>query len=238
MSEPVEYETPRGIRSWAEDDRPREKMLLKGRQALSDAELIAILLGSGSRNETAVDLAKRVLASVGNDLGRLGRLDLNDLMKFKGIGEAKAISVAAALELGRRRKENTSPKREQLKSSAQVFVYLAPYMSDLPHEEFWIILLNRVLHPIGVQQISKGGVTGTVVDAKMVFRPALESLATGIILCHNHPSGNVEPSDEDVRLTRRLVSAGQALDINVVDHLIVSDNNYFSFRDNGILKNS
>jgi DNA repair protein RadC len=231
MSEPYENDGPRGIRSWAEDDRPREKMLLKGRMALSDAELIAILLGSGSRNETAVDLAKRVLASTGNDLTSLGRLDLKDLMKFKGIGEAKAISVAAALELGRRRKEAAPPKRIQLRSSAEAYEHILPYMADLKHEEFWVILLDRAHHPMGTQQVSKGGVTSTVVDAKLVFRPAIEMLASGVILCHNHPSGNLNPSNDDIELTRKLVQAGDALDIRVVDHLIVADSDYYSFQD-------
>ncbi len=226
-----EYKALKGIRSWAEDDRPREKLLNKGRSVLSDAELIAILIGSGNSDETAVDLSKRILKTLDNDLAALGRLDVRDLTRFKGIGEAKAISIIAAMELGRRRKDTDRVRRPKIASSGQAFEYLFPHVSDLPHEEFWILMTDRANRVIGLENVSKGGVTGTVADPKMIFRPAVQQLACGIILCHNHPSGNVRPSDEDIQLTRKLVSAGRSLDIPVLDHIIVGHDTYYSFAD-------
>lgn len=235
MSEEHPKDEFRGIRAWAEDDRPREKMLLKGRMSLSDAELIAILLGSGSRNETAVDLAKRVLHSVGNDLTRLSRMELKELMRFKGIGEAKAISVAAALELGRRRKDSEPAKRPRIMNSHEAYVHILPYLADLRHEEFWIVALSTSRQVIGTYQVSKGGVNGTIVDPRIIFKTALDHLAHSIILFHNHPSGNLKPSKEDLALTKRLVEAGRTIGISVDDHLIVTDQDFFSLADNGQL---
>jgi DNA repair protein RadC len=231
-----EYRSVKGIRSWAEDDRPREKLLLKGRSALSDAELIAILISSGNSDESAVDLSKRILASLNNDLSALARLNVKDLTRFKGIGEAKAISIIAALELGRRRKDSEPLKRPKITSSRTAFEMLYPHVGDLPHEEFWILLLDRSNRVIGVENVSKGGVTGTVADPKLVFRPALQHLATGVILCHNHPSGNMRPSQEDINLTRKLRSAGESIEISILDHLIIGNGDYFSFADNDMLR--
>ncbi len=222
------------ILSWAEEDRPREKLLMKGKAALSDAELIAILIGSGSRELSAVDLSKLILQSVNNNLHELAKLSINDLMKFKGIGDAKAISIAAALELGRRRKESEVAKKAKVASSADAYEAVRPYLMDLLHEQFWVLLLNRANEIIRPQQISIGGVAGTVADPKMIFKAAIEHLASSIILVHNHPSGNLTPSQADKDLTKKVKEAGRMLDIPVLDHLIFSDNGYFSFADEGI----
>ncbi|MFY7908715.1 MAG: RadC family protein [Emticicia sp.] len=222
------------ILSWAEEDRPREKLLLKGKAALSDAELIAILIGSGTRELSAVDLSKLILQSVKNNLNELAKLSINDLMKFKGIGDAKAISIAAALELGRRRKESDVIKKAKVSSSADAYEAIRPYLMDLQHEQFWVLLLNRANEVIRPQQISIGGVSGTVADPKMIFKAAIEHLASAIILVHNHPSGNLTPSQADKDLTKKVKEAGRTLDIPVLDHLIFSDNGYFSFADEGI----
>lgn len=223
------------IKAWAEADRPREKLLMKGKHSLSDAELIAILLGSGSRKQTAVDLAKSILQSVDNNLHELGKRSLVELMKFKGVGEAKAISISAAMELGRRRQLSDIKTRPQVRCSADSYKAIAPLIMDLPHEEFWILLLSRRAEVIGREQISQGGVSGTVVDAKMIFSRALEVKASSIILCHNHPSGNPNPSQADKGLTAKLVKAGEALDIFVLDHLIIAAGTYYSFADEGDL---
>ena len=223
------------IKSWAEEDRPREKLLQKGKKSLSDAELIAILIGSGSREESAVALSKRILNSVENNLNDLGKCTVSELMKFKGIGEAKAITIAAALELGRRRQLSDIKERPQIKSSKDAYDVIAPILLDLPHEEFWILLLNRANRVMHRVCISKGGVAGTVVDSKIIFLRAIEHLASSIILCHNHPSGNLRPSQADLDITRKLKSAGQTLDIAVLDHLIISENGYYSFADKGVL---
>lgn len=222
------------ILSWAEEDRPREKLLMKGKAALSDAELIAILIGSGSRELSAVDLSKLILQSVNYNLHELAKLSINDLIKFKGIGEAKAISIAAALELGRRRKESEVVKKAKVSSSADAYEAVRPYLMDLLHEQFWVLLLNRANEIIRPQQISIGGVAGTVADPKMIFKAAIEHLASSIILVHNHPSGNLTPSQADKDLTKKVKEAGRMLDIPVLDHLIFSDNGYFSFADEGI----
>ena len=223
------------IKAWAEEDRPREKMLLKGKESLSDAEIIAILIGSGSHEENAIQLAKRILDSVDGNLSELGRRSLKDLMKFKGIGEARAIGIAAALELGRRRQFSDVAQRTSITCSRDVYDIMLPSLIDLPYEEFWILLLNRANHVLGRQRISAGGVAGTVVDAKMVFKPAIELLASSIILIHNHPSGNLRPSQQDIDLTRKLKRAGEALDITVFDHLIVARTGFTSFMDEGIM---
>lgn len=228
------YKPIKGIRSWAEDDRPREKLLLKGKSVLSDAELIAILIGSGSADETAVALSKRILQSLNNNLSELGKLSVKDLTKFKGIGEAKAISIISALELGRRRNDTEPEKRVRITDSHTAFQTIYPHLSDLNHEEFWVIFLNRANAVIGKQNVSKGGVSGTVVDPKVVFKMAVQFPASGIILAHNHPSGNLKPSQADHQITRKLKEAGKALDIPVLDHLIIGDGNYFSFVDEGV----
>lgn len=225
-----------GIKSWAEDDRPREKLIEKGRHSLSDAELIAILIGSGTRKESAVELARRILKEAGsNDLNTLAKLTVNDLIKFNGIGEAKAVSIVAALELGRRRKDADVVTVQKISSSKDAFGFIHSQLLDIPHEEFWVILLNRANKIIRKELVSKGGISGTVVDSRLVFKPAIENLASGIILCHNHPSGNINPSIEDVKLTAKLVEAGRLLEISVLDHIIVTNNGYYSFADEGKL---
>ncbi|MFL5752033.1 MAG: DNA repair protein RadC [Bacteroidia bacterium] len=223
------------LKSLALDDRPREKLIGKGRHALSDAELLAILLGSGSRNETAVQLAQRMLNEQQNNLNNMAQLNLNDLKKYRGIGEAKAITIAAALELGRRRKEAGTPEKIKIQSSRDAYNALSANLIDQPHEEFWMLLLNRQNKIIKHEFISRGGVSGTIVDAKLVFKPALEQTASGIILAHNHPSGNLKPSNEDMSLTKKLKEAGKLLDISILDHLIISDNSYYSFADEGLI---
>lgn len=223
------------IKSWAEDDRPREKLLNKGRAVLTNAELIAILIGSGSKNESAVDLSKRILASVHNDLNQLGRLSINDLMKFKGIGEAKAISIIAAMELGRRRKESKSTEIQKITSSRDSYEALYPVLADLDHEEFYVILLNRGNRLIDIVRISQGGVSGTVADTKMIFKLAIEKLASSMVLAHNHPSGNNQPSQADITLTKNLQQAAKYMDISIIDHLIIAGQSYFSFADEGLL---
>jgi len=223
------------IKAWAEEDRPREKLLAKGKGALSDAELIAILISSGSRNETAVELAKRILSSVQNDLNKLGKLTLTDLIKFKGIGEAKAITIAAALELGRRRKETESEALKPISSSLAAYNAMADVLNDLPHEEFWVLYLNQKNNIIKRNNISKGGVNQTIVDAKIIFKEAITTLAASIILFHNHPSGALKPSESDIQLTKKLKQTGVIMDIPVVDHIIVGDNNYFSFADENLI---
>lgn len=223
------------IRHWSEDDRPREKLLLKGKAALSDAELIAILIGSGSRNESAVDLSKRILKSVDNNLNALGKQTINQLLTFKGIGEAKAITIQAAMELGRRRRAEEAIELQKVTSSQSVFDVMQPLLGELPHEEFWIIYLNNANKIISKFQLSKGGITGTLVDVRLVFKTALSLGAVGIILTHNHPSGTLKPSESDKQITQKLKIAGEQLDIKVLDHLIITETNYFSFSDEGIL---
>lgn len=226
-----------GIKSWAEDDRPREKLLLKGRSALSDAELIAILIGSGNAQESAVEVARKILKDekVKDNLVELGKLSVNELMKHKGIGQAKAISIVAAMELGNRRRETEALQREQVTTSKAAAAAIQRHLADLPHEEFWILMLNRANKIIGKHPVSQGGIAGTVVDAKMVFKPAVEHSASSVILCHNHPSGNPQPSHEDITLTKKLRDAGAHLDVKVIDHIIITDSSYFSFADEGLL---
>jgi DNA repair protein RadC len=224
-----------GIKAWAEEDRPREKLMEKGRHVLTEAELIAILIGSGSRNETAVELSKRILASVNNNLNELSKLTVKELNKFKGIGDAKAISIVAALELGRRRKDTEAVKREKIVSSKSVFAMMQPQMIDLPHEEFWLIMLNRASCVIKKELISRGGVSGTVVDTKIIFKTAIENHASSIIICHNHPSGNLKPSDADIKITKNIKEAGRIMEIYLADHLIITDNGFYSFSDEGMM---
>lgn len=223
------------ILEWAEDDRPREKLLKHGVSTLSDAELVAILLGSGTRSLSAVELAKQVLKGVQNNLHELAKLSVNDLMKFKGIGEAKAISIVSALELGRRRTESPALKRPQVRTAKQVYDLMKPIMLDLPHEEFWVMSLNAASMVINRQRVSSGGLTKTLVDPKRVFKIALDDRAAQIIVLHNHPSGTLKPSQSDQTLTENLVRVGSLLDLPLLDHLIFTDNGYFSFRDEGLI---
>lgn len=223
------------IKSWAEDDRPREKLVLKGKSSLSDAELIAILIGSGSAGESAVNLSKRILTSIDNNLNKLGKLSVTDLVKFKGIGEAKAISIITALELGRRRRLEEAVALPKITSSKDVFNTMQPIIGELHHEEFWVVFLNnsnKILHKF---QLSIGGLTGTLVDVRLVFKKALELSATALILCHNHPSGKLTPSVADKDITKKLKNAGEIVDIKVLDHIIITENDYFSFADENLI---
>ena len=232
----MDYEnTATSIKSWAEDDRPREKLLLKGKVALSDAELIAILIGSGSRNESAVALAKRILNSIENNLNNLSKLSVSDLQKFKGIGEAKAISIITALELGRRRRLEEALVLPKITSSKAVFEIMQPIIGELQHEEFWVIYLNNSNKVLYKKQLSKGGLTGTLVDVRLVYKKAIEIYATALILCHNHPSGKLQASQADKSITSKMKLAGETLDIKVLDHIIITENAYFSFADENLI---
>ncbi len=227
--------TRKSIKNWAADDRPREKLLTKGIETLSDAELIAILIGSGNRNESAVELCKRILADNNHNLNELAKLSISDLQKYKGIGEAKAISIVAALELGKRRNISEVIERKQIKSSKDIFEIFGQKLGDLPYEEFWLIILNRANKIIEMKRISAGGVSGTVTDIKIILKAAIEKTASGIIVCHNHPSGNIKPSSADINLTKKLKSACELVDISFLDHLIVSYNQFYSFADEGVI---
>ena len=228
------YNKKLNIKSWAKEDRPREKLLLKGRHSLSDAELIAILIGSGNKNETSVGLSKKILTTTDNDLNNLAKLSVTDLQKFNGIGEAKAISVIAALELGRRRRKSQN-KKATIKSSQNAFNEIEDVLSDLPHEEFWVLYLNRKNELLKKENISKGGVSGTIADVKIIFKQAINQLASSIILCHNHPSGNLTPSHSDIKLTKRIKEVGDLMDMPVLDHLIIGEKKYYSFADQGLI---
>ncbi len=221
------------IKEWDDADRPREKLLAKGKQALSDAELIAILIGSGSRNESAVGLSKRILQSTNNKLTELSKLSIAQLIEFKGIGEAKAISIVAAMELGRRRRSADVMDRKKISSSKDVFEIFQSDVADSQYEEFWILLLNRANKIMKKVKISDGGVSGTVADPKRIFRAALDNMASAIILCHNHPSGNITPSNADVKLTTKIVKGAEYFDIAVLDHIIIGDEKFYSFADDG-----
>ena len=223
------------ITKWAEDDRPREKLLLKGKKALSDAELIAILLRSGNKEDSAVDLAKKILDHSNNNLIELSKFTPADLLSFNGIGEAKALSIIAALELGRRRRGAEVIERSTISSSSDGFNYFMSIIEDYKYEGFWLLLLNRANKIIKHVQISEGGVSGTVADPKKIFKLSIENGASGIILCHNHPSGNIKPSEQDLKLTKKITEGGQLLDINVLDHLIIGDEKYFSFADENLI---
>lgn len=223
------------IKKWAEEDRPREKLLLKGRRTLTDAELIAILIGSGSVTETAVELSKRILHQYNNDLSVLGKQTVTELCKFKGIGEAKAIAIIAGLELGRRRQDTAEPEVLKITHSKNIFDVLYADFTDILHEEFWILLLNRSNNLISKHKVSSGGTAGTVVDAQIIFKIAIQNNASSLILAHNHPSGNLIPSQADVILTKKMVEAGKILNILVLDHLIFAEKKYYSFADNSML---
>jgi DNA repair protein RadC len=223
------------INQWAEDDRPREKFLLKGKAALSDSELLAILIGSGTRNESAVQLCQRILAAANNNLNQLGKLSIKQLMEFKGIGEAKAIAIAAALELGRRRRSEEALEWDKITSSKAVFNIMQPIIGELLHEEFWVLFLNNSNKVIHKAQLSKGGITGTIVDTRIIFKTALEYNAISLILTHNHPSGKLLASDSDKDITRKLQLAGKQMEIIILDHVIITESSYYSFADEGIL---
>ncbi|WP_316832269.1 RadC family protein [Pedobacter aquatilis] len=229
------YEQKIGIKLWAEEDRPREKLLLNGRRHLTDAELIAILIGSGSKNETAVDLSKRMLRFYDNSLTKLGRATIAELSKFKGIGEAKAIAIVAALELGLRVKEDVPEELVRVTASSDVHRYLQHTFAHLNHEEFWVLLLNRSNRITGKHLISKGGQAGTIADPKIIFKLALEHNAANLVMAHNHPSGSLKPSDSDNKLTRAMVASGLMLGLPVVDHLIFTDYGYYSYKDEGLI---
>jgi DNA repair protein RadC len=223
------------IKSWAEEDRPREKMIEKGLSALSDAELVAIILGSGTKEMTAVDLAKNLLNSVDNDLNKFGKLNIHDLQKFKGIGTARAVTVAAAMELGRRRKESDRHEKEKILQSKDIFDIFFPLLSDLPYEEFWMLYLNKSNSVISKVKISMGGIDKTVADVKLITKSALECLASSAAAVHNHPSGSTKPSNEDISLTMKIKKALSFFDILLLDHLVIADNKYFSFGDEGMM---
>ena len=223
------------IKFLAEDDRPREKFLLKGKNSLSDAELLAIIMGSGNREDSAVELGRKILNSVGNNWHNLSLLQISDLMKFKGIGEAKAISIAVALEIGRRRASQEVPEKVQITNSQESYKILLPYLSDLQTEEFWAIYLNQNNRVLGKNKLSSGGINQSVVDVRILFKSALEHLATGIIIAHNHPSGNLKASPEDLKITKQISEGGKILNIQLLDHLIIAQNAYFSFADENLL---
>ena len=223
------------IKQWAEDDRPREKLLMKGRHALSDAELLAILQGSGTREETALDIAKRILSESGDNLGELARKGISDLVKTRGIGPARAVRISAALELGKRRNESEVLVKEKITCSRDAYEVLRSAMGDQPYEEFWILVLNKANRVIRKCCISEGGISGTVVDPKKIFKIALDHHGSSLILGHNHPSGNIQPSEADQKITRKIRDSGAMLDIAVLDHIIVCDGNYYSFADEGMI---
>ncbi len=229
------YETNLSIKSWAEEDRPREKLSSQGRRSLTDAELIAIMIGSGSRNETAVELSKRILHHYDNDLNKLGKASINELSSFKGIGEAKAISIIAALEIGRRRNDFETKAPDTVGGSKDAFNIMRRHLVDLYQEEFWILLMGRSQKVLGKELVSRGGLSDVLVDPKVVFSIALRYMATGIILIHNHPSGNLKPSTGDISITKRLVKVGRQLELAILDHLIITDKGYYSFADEGII---
>jgi DNA repair protein RadC len=224
-----------GIKSWSEEDRPREKLLLKGPKALTNAELLAILIGSGSKELNALELAKTILNKAENNLKALGGLSVKQLTAFKGIGHAKAISIAAALELGRRRKDELEDSKNKITSSKDVYNFVFPFLADSKQEHFIVLLLNRSNQVIKKVEVSIGGVSGTLVDPKIVFHAALEELSSSIILCHNHPSGNIKPSQADLDITKKISDGAKLFDISVLDHLIFSEEHYFSFADEGLL---
>lgn len=229
------HENKISIKAWAEEDRPREKLSAQGRRALTDAELIAILISSGNDSESAVELSKRILHHYDNDLNKLAKATINELCNFRGIGEAKAISIIAALEVGRRRSETEEKPAEFIRSSKDAWNLMRRHLVDLNHEEFWMILVGRSSKVLGKELVSKGGLSNTIADPKIIFGTALQYQATGIILVHNHPSGNLKPSQSDIELTKKLTAAGRLLEIQVLDHLIITDTGYMSFADESLL---
>lgn len=231
----VKYEQRLTLKALDEADRPREKLISKGRRHLSDAELLAILIGSGNKDETAVELCQRILLSYDSDLKALGEVSVQELARFKGMGEAKSLAIIAALEISRRRKELSKKHKPQIKSSSDAAAVLSAVFSDLDHEEFWILILNTSNSVTGRQMISKGGMASTVADPKMIFKSAIELKAAAIILAHNHPSGNLEASEQDIAVTQKMIAAGRLLDIPVLDHLIFTNDGYTSLADTGTI---
>jgi len=223
------------LKTWAVEERPREKVLANGIQYLSDSELLAILLGSGTRNMTAVELARQILLQSGNSLHELGRQNINDLVKIKGVGPAKGITLLAAMELGRRRAATRHADKIPIKSSETVYKLFHPLLGDLDHEEFWLLMLNRANRVLGRFKVSQGGLSGTVIDTRIILKKALDNLSSSIIVCHNHPSGNNQPSDADVKITEKLKKAAEMLEIKLLDHVIIADKSYFSFADEGLI---
>lgn len=223
------------IKFLAEDDRPREKFLLKGKSSVSDSELLAIIMGSGSRDETAVELARKILTSVNNSWHQLSLLTIKDLMKFKGIGEVKAISIATALEIGKRRASQEIPEKPKISSSNDAYQILKIHLEDLRTEEFWAIFLNQNNKVIHISQLTQGGINQSIVDIRVLFKTALEHFSTGIIISHNHPSGNLKASNEDIDITQKIKKAGDLMNIQLLDHLIITQNSYLSFADEGML---
>jgi DNA repair protein RadC len=231
----MENEVFKSIKNWDENDQPREKLLKLGKEHLTDAELLAILIATGSKNLSAVALCTQILDYANNDLSILGKMTVKDFCKFKGIGPAKAITIVAALEIGRRRQSENVAELKKITSSQDVYRVFLSLLSDKAHEEFWVLFLNRANHIIGKEKISSGGITGTVADVKLIVKSALERLASGIVLVHNHPSGHLAPSQADIQLTEKTKAAAKLLDIQVLDHLIVSNRGFYSFADSGIL---
>jgi DNA repair protein RadC len=227
----MEVERGKPIKDWAAEDRPREKMLTKGIQSLSNSELIAILIGSGTRNLSAVELSRKIMDAAGNDLDQLGRFNAPDFMKIKGIGKARAIAIISALELGRRRKLSETTDRLKVTASSDVFELFYPHLADLSHEEFWVLLLNRSNRVIEKRKISQGGISGTVTDIRLILKFAIEGLASSIILCHNHPSGNLQPSEADKQITGKLKESAEIMDLKLLDHIIIAGRQYYSFAD-------
>lgn len=223
------------INQWNEEDRPREKLQLQGKSNLSNAELLAILIGSGTPKKSAVELCSEILTFVNNDLSQLGKLSIKDLMKFKGIGEAKAISIVAAMELGRRRQAENLPEVQRITSTKSIYQLFLSDLADLPYEEFWVLILNARNKVLGKEKISMGGITATAVDLRVLFKLVFDRLGTAIIVIHNHPGGSLKPSPQDIQLTNRIKEAGKILDIKLIDHVIVSDNGYYSFSDSCML---
>jgi DNA repair protein RadC len=229
------YQSKVPIKQWSEDDRPREKLIMKGKGVLSNVELLAVLIGSGNKRESAVDIAKNILDRVNQNLTELSRQNVNELTRTNGIGAARAVMIVAALELGNRKRTQDVLAREKISGSRDAFELFQPELSEANYEEFWILLLNRANRIIRKMSISEGGISGTVADPKKIFKMALEFNASSIILCHNHPSGNVQPSEADIKLTRKMKEAGTLLDLPVLDHLIIGGNSYFSFADEGMM---
>ena len=223
------------IKFLAEDDRPREKFLLKGKASLSDSELLAIIMGSGNREDSAVELARKILDSVDNNWHHLSLLTTADLMKFKGLGEAKAIAIATALEIGRRKAAQELPEKTQISSANDVFKLLHPYLGDLRTEEFWVVFVNQHNKVLLKEKISQGGISGTVVDVRIILKKALEQMATGIFIAHNHPSGNLKPSQEDLKITKQISDAGKLMNIVLIDHLIITQTSFYSFANENLL---
>ncbi|MGH1516781.1 RadC family protein [Chryseobacterium sp. JK1] len=223
------------IKFLAEDDRPREKFLLKGKSSLSDSELLAIIIGSGNKEDSVIELSRKILSSVNNNWHQLSLLTLKDLMKFKGIGEAKAISIISALEIGKRRALQEIPEKSVIGNSDDAYVLLKNHLSDLRTEEFWAIFLNNSNKVIHISQLTQGGISQSIVDVRVLFKTALDHFSTGIIIAHNHPSGSLKPSREDISVTQKIKEAGNTLSIQLLDHIIITQNTYFSFSDEGLL---